>query len=152
MALAAFSGSEPILPSEQEIQLAQESSRTLAAFTSGGNALRLNISNGDVEITLPPSAVRLLVDILTNMAEGNAVTLIPIHTELTTQQAAELLNVSRKFLIDELLEKGIVPFRKVGTHRRILFKHLMDYKQEHQAKRVAAIDKMVQLDQSLGLY
>lgn len=152
MGLAAFSNPQPSLPSEQEVQLAQESSRTLAAFTGRGDVLCLNIPEQGVEITLPSSVVRLLVDILTNMSEGNAITLIPIHAELTTQQAADLLNVSRKFLIDELLDKGVVPFRKVGTHRRVPFKSLMEYKQDNQAKRLEAIDQMVTLDQSLGFY
>jgi excisionase family DNA binding protein len=114
--------------------------------------LQLRVSDENTEITLPAYAVRLLIDILTNLSEGSAVTIIPIHAELTTQQAADLLNVSRKFFIDELLEKQQIPFRKVGSHRRILFQHLMEYKQANEAKRLEAIDQLVELDQSLGLY
>lgn len=151
MALAAFSHHEPHLPSEQEARLAQESSQTLSLLLGEEN-LRLKASGKDVELVLPASAVRLLLNILTNMAAGNAVTLIPVHAELTTQQAADLLNVSRQFLIDELLEKGKIPFRKVGTHRRILFKDLMDYKQANDAKRREALAELAKHDQEMGLY
>jgi excisionase family DNA binding protein len=100
---------------------------------------------------LPASAVRLLVDILTNMSEGNAITLIPVHAELTTQQAADMLNVYRKFLIDELLEKGVIPCRKVGTHRRIPLEALTHYQQENKAKRRQVLSELAALDQELGL-
>jgi excisionase family DNA binding protein len=148
----ALAHTEPVLPSELEIQLAQASSRTLAKLQNKDKNLQLRVSDENTEITLPAYAVRLLIDILTNLSEGSAVTIIPIHAELTTQQAADLLNVSRKFFIDELLEKQQIPFRKVGSHRRILFQHLMEYKQANEAKRLEAIDQLVELDQSLGLY
>jgi excisionase family DNA binding protein len=151
MAMPAFSHHPPVLPTEQDIRLAQESSRTLASLLDKNEMLHLQTANRDVELILPASAVRLLLDILTNMSAGNAITLIPIHAELTTQQAADLLNVSRQFLIDDLLEKGQIPFRKVGTHRRILFRDLMEYKQAHEAKRRVTLAELAAHDQSLGL-
>ena len=87
---------------------------------------------------------------LTQMAQGNAVTLIPIHAELTTQQAADILNVSRPFLVEQL-EKNAIPYRKVGTHRRILFKDLMDYKANMDRNRLKALEELSAQGQELGI-
>jgi len=84
------------------------------------------------------------------MASGNAVRLIPHHAELTTQEAAELLNVSRPYVV-RLLDDGRMPFHKVGTHRRVLFKDVMAYKAEHGRARRAALKELSRLDQELGL-
>ena len=84
------------------------------------------------------------------MAKGNAVTLIPVHAELTTQQAAQILNVSRPFLIEQL-EKSVIPYRKVGTHRRVMFKDLMEYKQTMDRNRLNALEELSAIDQELGL-
>ena len=101
-------------------------------------------------VTIPTAAFRLLVTILVQMASGNAVRLIPHHAELTSQEAAELLNVSRPYLV-RLLDDGRIPFRRVGTHRRVLFKDVMTYKAEHRRARKAALDELTRLDQELGL-
>ena len=77
-------------------------------------------------------------------------TLIPVHAELTTQQAADILNVSRPFLIEQL-EKGVIPYRKVGTHRRVMFEDLMEYKQTMDHNRLKALEELSVIDQELGL-
>ena len=86
---------DPVSPTEDETKLAQASSRQLSRFLKQN--LRVRIPETDEIIVIPAAAVRLLVDLLSAMAEGNAVTLMPIHAELTTQQAADLLGVSRPF-------------------------------------------------------
>src|SRR5688572_2698707 len=108
------------LPTEAEAILAKETGRVLAAHEQATDPLRLSLLDdpGSKTVNLPASVVRMLVRILEEMARGNAVTLIPIHAELTTQEAADMLNISRPTLI-ELLDEGRIEYRKVGTHRRI---------------------------------
>ncbi len=143
------------IPTEQETQLATESSRRLATILGKKPKKVLPIqirSDGGAgeTVEIPLSAFRLLADILTQMAKGNAVSLIPIHAELSTQQAADLLNVSRPFLVD-LLEQRKIPFRKVGSHRRVLFQDLMAYKRDIDGKRLKVLDELAALNQELGL-
>jgi len=144
---------EPVAPSEAEAALARESSRRLAHYLGARDGLRLQIIEDErpgETLAIPVSALRLLVHILNEMAQGNAVTLIPVHAELTTQQAADILNVSRPFLV-KLLDEGKLPGRKVGTHRRILFSDLMSYKKQNDQQRLKALEELSALDQELGL-
>jgi excisionase family DNA binding protein len=142
-------------PTHADAQLAQESSQRLTRFlaTEEQKSLRVRIAPEDEpeeSIAIPVSAFRLLNGILTEMAKGNAVTLIPVHSELTTRQAADVLKVSRPFLIDQL-EKGLIPYRKVGTHRRVLFKDVLAYKRLMDENRLKALEELSAIDQELGL-
>ncbi len=93
----------------------------------------------------------MLKDILEAMAAGHSITIIPQHAELTTVEAADILNVSRPYLI-KLLESGEIRFRKVGTHRRIMMEDLVAYKEKSDRQSRAAMDELVALSEELGLY
>src|SRR4051812_32776985 len=143
-----------IQPTDAESQMARALSQRLAKHLGSRRKLRGQVvaEGGEAEepLTLPASAVRILVDILTQLGHGGTFTMIPINAELTTQQAAGLLGVSRPFVVG-LLEKGEIPHRVVGTHRRIRVADLMGYKQRMEAKAEKALEELSALDQELGL-
>ena len=131
-------------PSVQEAALARSSGQSLARLIRKNRPLKLKVTDADQEqpIELPPGAVLLLMDILEAMAAGRGITLIPENAELTTVQAADVLNVSRPFLI-KLLEEKARPCRKVGAHRRIRMEDVMAYKARNYADREAVLDQLV---------
>lgn len=137
------------LPSEAEAGLAKETSRLLASRLKKGAPMKLRLDD-EATVKLPAPAAALLVRILEEMARGNAVTIIPVHAELTTQEAADMLNISRPSLI-QLLEEGKIDYRRVGTHRRVRFEALMKYKRHVDEERRKALDELAAYDQELGI-
>ena len=138
---------DTVVPTEGEALMAQEASRILAPRLQE-NELRVQI--GDQVLTLPRAATRLLSTVLTEMAAGNAVTLIPVHAEMTTQEAADYLNVSRPFLVG-LLEAGEIPYRKVGSRRRVQFRDVKAYKDKTDREREKVLDTLAAQAQDLGM-
>jgi len=139
---------EPVCPTDRETTLARQASRELTSISN--HDLKIRIPKTNEEITIPASAVRLLTELLSELAEGNAVALTPIGAELTTTQAADLLGVSRPFLIKQL-EAGLIPFRKVGAHRRILFKDIMTHRRQTEQKRLDTLEKLAAQAQNLDM-
>lgn len=147
---------KPLVPSAEEAVLARECSRQLAAVFSRplgkDQTVPITLERGSGplrHLRLPVSAVRLLLGMLEEMARGNAVTLLPIPSELTTQ-AADLLGVSRPHLV-RLLDGGKIPYRKVGSHRRVRAHDVLEYRGLTEQKRRAALDQLAIHDQELGL-
>lgn len=136
-----------LVPSESDSELAAIASRTLARAKD--KTLKLSLDGGK-ELTLPKSMTEFLVRILTELSNGNMVDIVPAHAELTTQEAANHLNVSRPFLI-KLLEQRKIPHHKVGSHRRVKFEDLCAFMMAHEAGREAAMTEMAEIDQELGL-
>ena len=140
------------LPTAQEAEEAKITSRALSKYAHN-ERLHLKIASNNNEsedLVLPGYAINLLLAMLTEMSKGNAITVMPIHAELSTQETAELLNVSRPHLVD-LLAQGKIPFRKVGTHRRILANDVFDYKQRIDEARLKALDDLAAQAQELGM-
>jgi excisionase family DNA binding protein len=142
----------PEVPSDAEAVLAREIKEILAPLVGKNVPLDLRVMDlkSKATVKIPASAARLLVQILDEMSRGNAVKILPIQAELTTQQTADLLNISRPTLI-QILEQGVIPYRKVGTHRRVPFAMAMEYKRKLEADRRAALAELVAYDQELGL-
>lgn len=145
---------QTVAPTEADAVLARESSRSLASHKLGRRAsvlIQLLDDNKKTEtIAVPASALRLFVHVLTEMSHGNAVTLIPTRAELTTQQAADLLNVSRPYLV-KLLDEERIPCRTVGKYRRVRFDDLMRFKQKDDDKRAKVLDQLTAEAQELGM-
>ena len=145
--------SHPITPTEKDAQLALRSSRELAQHLPDSDQQIIKVldeQGQETTLELPALAIKLLLEMLSHLARGSAISLIPIQAELSTHQAAELLNVSRPHLI-KLCEQGEIPFHTVGTHRRILLSDLLTYKKTWLAKRHLTLDELTALSQELKL-
>jgi len=143
---------DAVAPTPKDSEMARKTTHQLSRLAQPGKSLKVVPQNGsDAEtLEIPASAVPVIQAVLKAMAQGDAVAVVPTHAELTTQQAADLLGVSRPFLI-KVLKEGRLPHRKVGMHRRIMFKDLLEYKRSMQEKRRETLDKLVAESEDLGV-
>src|SRR6266851_5195745 len=147
---AAPQTSDP--PSKKDVELARVSGQRLAPLVRRGRPLTLRVRDAGQEetIELPAGAAKLLIAILEDMASGRAVTIVPQNAELTTQQAADFLNVSRPLLV-QLLQQKKLPFRLVGTHRRVRFEDVLRFKENIDAERRKVLDQLAVEAQDLNM-
>ena len=141
------------LPSPQDALLAKAARRALEAGKTPDDALQVQINApGQTATTLdlPPLVTRLLMNILDETAAGNAVALTTTEAEITTQEAAAILNVSRPYLVG-MIDKGLLPARLVGNQRRLPLQDVLAYKADNRAKRRAVLSDLAAHDQDLGL-
>jgi excisionase family DNA binding protein len=142
------------LPTAEEVASARESGRVLSAYLqTRAETQQLEIFDDQGTghaVRVPVSALRLLVGVLTEIGQGNAVSIIPVHAELTTQEAADVLNVSRPFLV-QLLERGEIPFHRIGTHRRVRYQEVVAYKERLDAARSQDLDALAEQAQALQM-
>ncbi len=102
-------------------------------------------------LDIPRSVFLLLEKVIEGLERGDAITVVPVMKEMTTQQAASILNVSRQYLV-RLLDKGVIPHRRTGTHRRIYMKDLITFKHARDQDRMDSLDTLSQLTQDFGGY
>ncbi|MFB7619835.1 excisionase family DNA-binding protein [Kitasatospora sp. NPDC056181] len=144
---------EPGVIKAQDAERALRRINEYLSLTEGSNEdiqVHLEIGTQDEALILPRPAAELIAAMLAALASGKGVQIMPLDTELTTQQAADILNVSRPYLIG-LLDDGKIQYRRVGRHRRIRVEDLMRFKREDDQRRHDAANELAQLGQDLGL-
>jgi excisionase family DNA binding protein len=145
------------LESKEDVELAKAAQRCIVSALDHSRAVSIaiiddksqDLANAPV-LALPPKVLRLFADMLGSLAQGKAVSIIPKELDITTQEAAMYLNVSRPYFV-RLLEEGKIPFHLVGTHRRVAFKDVVDYKEARRKISEAALQELVDQAQKLGL-
>ena len=125
--------------------------KTAAAISrQKADGVKIKLQETGAFVTVPTKALDLLFYILNNMAEGKSISLIPSDSEISTQQAADMLNVSRPHLV-KLLEEGVIPYKKVGSHRRILLEDLIEFDRKLKEQRITSLKKLAEQAQDLRL-
>lgn len=142
------------LPSSEEAALARLSSQELSAVLETRAEIQkvtMTDRQGVVHnMDIPVNALRLLIDVLTELGDGNSVKLIPIGSEMTTQEAADMLNISRPTLI-RILDNDEIPYHRTGNRRKLRYTDVVAYRERTRAARISALDELSALDQELGL-
>ncbi len=142
------------LPTTFEVEQAKESSRKLSKYMNV-DRITLSVSSSDGEgekdeLIMPRHTLQLLLNVLSEISKGNAVSLVPHHQDLSTQEAANILNVSRPFFV-RLLKNNVIPFRKIGSHRRVLLRDVVTYKHDIDRNRMSVLDELTKFSQEEGL-
>lgn len=141
------------LPDEIEIRHAEQLRRIVASQIreSGPTELSLKLEGGELTtVTLTPPLAASFLEMLRLVSSGRGFRVVPVEAELTTQQAADLLNVSRPYLV-KLLDGNEIPFTKTGRHRRIRANDLFAYKERRDATRSKALDRLARIDAEEGM-
>lgn len=140
-------------PTTQEQLAAKESYESLVSSIGllQNNLAEIEISETGRRISMPVSVLKLLVQILKEISQGNPVTVVPEATEITTQAASEVLGCSRPHVV-RLLEEGKIPYSKVGKHRRIRYDDLMSFKKKMKVSQKKKLQDLMKLDEESGLY
>lgn len=141
--------------SYEDIKIAKDSSRILSDLLTDKTIDNISLQgfsskSKTIKINLPEQVVIMILEILIEMSKGNTVTIRPLHAELTTQEAANIINVSRPFIVKQL-EEGKIPYKLTGTRRKILLKDLLEYKENLYKARMHALDKLSKEGQDLNL-
>ena len=141
--------SEFLIPAPPQEADKQQAEKLYRMLIHDGAACLVGPDNSKLE--LPKYVYSILVRVVESMQEGKAVALVPLMEEMSTQAAADLLGVSRQFLVTEL-ETGKIAFHRVGSHRRIYLKDVLDYKKKREVARTESIDRMAKISEDAGIY
>ena len=156
MATASPTFRELELPNQIDAEQAANAVAELTEFLRAHPTLTARVqlvadkADGQTQVVVPAVAFHFFIDILAELANGNAVTVAPVHAELTTQQAADLLNVSRPYLV-KLLEDRRIPYRRVGNRRKVMLVDLLKYKRHDDAHREEILDELTREAERVGL-
>lgn len=152
MTLSMLQTVEPSSISDSDKRAAQDASRALAQLSGRGSVhVEAEAANGSHQtFVLPAAAVRLLTDMLVHLADGRAVSVMPENAELSTRQAADMLNVSRPHLV-KLIGEGALPCHMVGSHRRVMLQDVIAYKAKRHREAGEAMDALAAEAQELGM-
>lgn len=142
---------EPVAATEQEHASIRQIERLLETSIDGDAGIPKLVGADGSQVELPESILHMLRRMVHHLARGQVLSLVPTGNELTTQEAADLLNVSRPHLV-KLLEQGDIPYTKTGTHRRVRFADLVTYKRKRDLTRRQGLDDLTRVSQELGLY
>lgn len=138
-----------VTPTQKDVELARHTSKVLTERIRQHGAVSIHIGKQE-QIRLPDSVVRFLQSLFAELSRGHSIDLVPHLAELSTQEAADLLNVSRPFLI-QLLEKKQIPSHKIGSHRRVYAEDVLRYKNHTSRKRREVLDELVKQAQELNM-